>query len=70
MYVRLHVCMDLKYAQIRSQLLRIAHYNLVCSALYSKIRRSACVFMRILEPCMCVCVSMYVCVCVYACVCV
>jgi hypothetical protein len=42
--------MDLKYAQIRSQHLRIAHYNLVCSALYSKIRRFACVFMRILEP--------------------
>jgi hypothetical protein len=39
--------MDLKYAQIRSQLLRIAHCNLVCSALYSKIRKCACVFIRV-----------------------
>jgi hypothetical protein len=42
--------MDLHHAQIRSQSLRIAHYNLVCTALHSKIRRFACVFMRILEP--------------------
>ena len=43
--------MDLKYAQVRSQSLRIAHYSLVHGALYSKIRRLACVFMRILEAC-------------------
>ncbi len=42
--------MDLKYAPIHSQLLRIAHCKLVCRALHSKIRRFACVFLRILEP--------------------
>jgi hypothetical protein len=43
--------MDIKYAQIRSQLLRIAHCNLVCGALYTEIRRFACVFVRILKAC-------------------
>ncbi len=66
--------MDLKYAQIRSQLLRVTHYNLVCSALYSKIHIFACVFMRILEPCLVrtffsahsMCIYMHVSVCMLA----
>jgi hypothetical protein len=50
--------MDLKYAEVRSQSLRIAHYSLVHGALYSKICTMACYcisaflrFLDLLEAC-------------------